>query len=282
MNMRRTEEAAMAGTASSTSKRTSNGPRAVAGAIVLLGMTAAGAARADFVDFTSAVFGADSWSTTIDGITITATAGVGAQLAGDSFVGLTGYQSDLVDASGSSFTGQGLQITFSAPVNIISADLVDAYRFTSNFCLAPSCAATGDPSDALVAVSASGPAVVAVGTAGPTVPGGNTDYSLGYTESNVSAGFYATGDLAGSSFTQSIGETSSVLNFSPIFVGSALAAGVDLAQTLTIFGIRGLTFSADSSTRVPELNASALTSALALLLGAFMLAAERRRRRQRA
>lgn len=251
----------------------------------LLTLFAAGAARADYVDFTTIGWTSQgSLTTTVNGVQITVTSSDGwVSTFGEG--GLYGYSSKYDDQYGSSDNQNNqLSISFSTPVQLVSADLFDYFRSTASACYSTSCSAL--PVGSQVATysvdgSLEAPAVATAPASATSTTGGGTlsaaDYGFDYTYTQSAAGWAGFGGpSADYNSTQGIGQTGSTIVFTGTTSYTVPPDSYDYTYGETHYGIRGITFNISSV--VPELNASAVTTALALLLGALVLMTERRRR----
>ena len=244
---------------------------------LIIGSSASGTAQADYVDFTGAasygVYG--EWSTSAGGVDVVVRSQSGF-LWGGSDVGFAGYAH-----SANLFTGpyaQGLSITFSQPVEILSATLVDVWRASYTFCSQVPCPAVPIDSETLsysvdgaaataFAPSASGSGAVTVDPNG-TYAGypGAVVASVGYSD--------GTGNLPRFTYDRTIEESGREITFTAAFIPTSTSPSWYDSNTHNFFGLRGISFSTD---RVPELDSSVAAIAVALMIGLLALAHERRR-----
>jgi hypothetical protein len=250
-------------------------PRRTPLAIALVSLFSAGAAQAAYVDFTPAAGSTSggSYSTTVNGVTVTISAAQGS-LTGSGDLGFVSYNSN-----GNAGTwNDPLSVTFSEPVRIVSASLSDYLRYSGNICYAPSCNAPAITGNSLAytvdggAATSFAPGGAGSGTSfnftGSFAPPAN--YSWNYQQGGWA---FTGGSPSDFQFNQGVDQTGTDITFASIGFGTTPNAAY--SDTYSYFGLRGLEF---ESSRVPELNASAAGSAVALLIAALALANERRRR----
>jgi len=246
------------------------GGRVACLSVAFVAILASSAARADYVDFTTAGdthTGSGSWTTTINGVTITVTPTGDPFLFPHSTMGFYGYAEESGYAGYVDRTAYGaFSVSFSEAVQIASLDLFDYYRYEFNSCPG-GCAAPANNNLGSYSVNGGSPGALVTG-AGNIADLVGSDYSYAF------GGYAWDGDLAAHTFTQGVGQTGTVIAFQ----GTTLSfgPGVDYAERGGYFGVRGINFA--PSAEVPELDASAATTALALLVGALALLGERRRR----
>jgi len=254
-------------------------------AAALTVVLASSTARADYVDFKS-IFpeyhqgSSGSFSTTINGVTVTALPGSNGSLSGNSDTGILAYHSEFGAPPWGYFGGylEAFSVSFSEPVQIISADILDYHRFQESYCQGSCSAPTLDGTLGSYSVNGgSSTSIVAAGSASGTTHTTGFGYPNTYSYSSVQAGNTADyGNHAGYTFTQNIAQTGTTIDFQPL-TWSSVPSGVLFYTRDTEYGVLGINFSRTGSVAVPELNASATTTALALLVGTLALVADRRR-----
>jgi hypothetical protein len=252
--------------------------RTAALAIAAVASLASGAARAEYVDFTTAgFFNWGPFTTNVSGVTVDVGSGA-VWVTSATDVGVVGNTNNTSFGGPGWSYGETLLITFSEPVTILSADLTDYYRFSSNTCWGTSCS-TPDINGTLsytvdgatTTFSPSAPSSGLVNTTTTTT--GSYDYDTQTT--TTAAGGYTGNpgsDVSNFAWNQQIDLPANSI----LFGASALPVSGDAIYNYSYnyFGVRGIEF-----LKAPELNATAATTALALLIGSMMLVADRRRRR---
>lgn len=242
-------------------------------AFLAAGFFASAPARADYVDFSAAAGTGtgNTYTTVVSGVTITVSSSSGP-VWGSGDVGFSGYSINTTDWP-EPFV-ETITVEFSTPVTLLSADLVDYWRQTYNECKDASCSATplGGPT-LTYSANLNTPTGVT-----PSAPGSATTYNYGGSYGGVSysentAGWAAGGgSVADYTYNQTLATGGHQIVFTATVL--PLSSGSYYSQSYNYFGVRGLEF----DTRIPELSASAVTMAMVLLIGAFALVADRRRR----